>query len=40
MGALEVGTLCCDNLTDSREASNLMESVRRFESRKKILLIL
>ncbi|NML55826.1 HNH endonuclease [Chryseobacterium cheonjiense] len=34
-GALEVGTLCCDNLTDSQEASNLMESVRRFESRKK-----
>ncbi|SDI84224.1 HNH endonuclease [Chryseobacterium jejuense] len=34
-GALQVGTLCCDNLTDSREASNHLESLRRFESRKK-----
>lgn len=34
-GALQVGTLCCDNLTDSQEASNLMESLRRFESRKR-----
>ncbi len=33
-GTLEVGTLCCDNLTDSEIASNQMESAKKYESRK------
>jgi hypothetical protein len=33
-GTLEVGTVCCDNLTDSQIASNLKESKLKFESRK------
>ncbi|MEZ7528252.1 HNH endonuclease [Cloacibacterium normanense] len=33
-GSLQVGRQCCDNLTDSLEASNHLESIRRFESRK------
>lgn len=33
-GTLEVGTICCDNLTDSKIASNLLESVKRYEGRK------
>ncbi len=33
-GTLEVGTYCCDNLTDSNIASNMIESVKSYESRK------
>lgn len=33
-GTLEVGTICCDNLTDSEVASNFKESKLKFESRK------
>ncbi|TCK85081.1 HNH endonuclease [Albibacterium bauzanense] len=33
-GSIQVGRQCCDNLTDSFEASNHLESARRFESRK------
>ena len=33
--AMEVGEVCCDNLTDREIASNHMESVRRFNDRKK-----
>jgi len=33
-GTLEVGTVCCDNLTDSEIASNLKESKLKFEGRK------
>ena len=33
-GTLQVGTVCCDNLTDSEIASNLKESKLKFESRK------
>lgn len=33
-GTLEVGTVCCDNLTDSQIASNLKESALKFEGRK------
>lgn len=32
-GTMEVGTVCCDNLTATDIASNLMESDRRFKSR-------
>lgn len=32
-GTLEVGTLCCDNLTDSTIASNQMESLKSWEGR-------
>jgi hypothetical protein len=32
-GTMEVGTICCDNLTDTDIASNWMESDRRFKSR-------
>jgi hypothetical protein len=32
-GTLEVGTLCCDNLTDSNVASNKMESLKSYEGR-------
>ena len=32
-GTLEVGTYCCDNLTDSIVASNLKESKLKFEGR-------
>lgn len=31
---LEVGTYCCDKLTDSKIASNLMDSLRSYEDRK------
>jgi hypothetical protein len=37
-GTLEVGTVCCDNLTDSEVASNLKESKLKFESRKQRFL--
>jgi hypothetical protein len=37
-GTLEVGTFCCDSLTDSQVASNLKESRLRFESRKQRFL--
>lgn len=33
--AMEVGTDCCDNLTDTKQASTLMESRRRYVSRLK-----
>jgi hypothetical protein len=33
--SMEVGEMCCDNLTCTEVASNHMESVRRFEDRKK-----
>ena len=33
-GTIEVGTICCDNLTDSQVASNFKESRLKFESRK------
>jgi len=33
-GTLEVGTICCDNLTDSEIASNFKESRLKFQSRK------
>jgi hypothetical protein len=33
-GTLEVGTVCCDNLTDSEIASNLKESKLKFEGRR------
>jgi uncharacterized protein YkuJ len=33
-GTLEVGTICCDNLTDSEVASNFKESRLKFQSRK------
>lgn len=32
-GILEVGTLCCDNLTDTELASNKIESLKRYERR-------
>lgn len=35
---LEVGTVCCDNLTDSDIASNKKETMTRFRSRKKRFL--
>lgn len=34
-GTLEVGTICCDNLTDSEIASNSKESKLKYESRKR-----
>lgn len=34
-GTMEVGEYCCDALTDSEVASNLVESKKRFEDRKK-----
>lgn len=34
-GCIQVGRQCCDNLTHSLEASNHMESLRRFENRKR-----
>jgi hypothetical protein len=34
-GALEVGTICCDNLTCTQVASDHVESTRRFNDRKK-----
>lgn len=37
-GTLEVGTVCCDNLTDSEVASNLKESKIKYESRKQRFL--
>lgn len=37
-GTLEVGTVCCDNLTDSEIASNLKESKLKFEGRKERFL--
>jgi len=33
-GTIEVGTYCCDNLTDSTIASNMMESQRKYNDRK------
>lgn len=33
-GAMEVGTFCCDKLTDSNIASNMLESQTSFKSRK------
>ena len=33
-GFLEVGTVCCDNLTDSQIASNKKEAMSRYRSRK------
>jgi hypothetical protein len=33
--AMEVGEICCDHLTDTDIASNFMESVRRFNDRRK-----
>lgn len=33
-GTMEVGTMCCDNLTDSKIASNLKESQTKFAARK------
>lgn len=38
-GTIGVGTHCCDILTDSKIASNLVESQRRYEERKKRFLI-
>jgi len=35
---LEVGTVCCDNLTDSEIASNRKEAMSRYRSRKKRFL--
>ncbi|PIQ47264.1 MAG: hypothetical protein COW03_16085 [Cytophagales bacterium CG12_big_fil_rev_8_21_14_0_65_40_12] len=37
-GTIEVGTVCCDNLTDSEIASNLKESKLKFEGRKQRFL--
>jgi hypothetical protein len=37
-GTLEVGTYCCDKLTDSTIASNLMESSKSFKDRKERFL--
>ena len=37
-GTLEVGTICCDNLTDSELASNGKESRMKFEGRQKRFL--
>lgn len=37
-GTLEVGTYCCDKLTDSNIASNLMESQTSFRGRKERFL--
>lgn len=37
-GTLEVGTMCCDNLTDSKVASNLMESNTKYVSRRRRFL--
>lgn len=37
-GTIEVGTVCCDNLTDSEIASNLKESKLKYESRKQRFL--
>ncbi len=34
-GTMEVGTYCCDSLTDTEIASNSIESKKRFEDRKK-----
>ncbi len=33
--SLEVGEICCDHLTDTNIASNFMESVRRYNVRRK-----
>ena len=33
--SLEVGEICCDNLTSTKSATGHMESLRRFESRRK-----
>lgn len=38
-GTLQVGTICCDNLTDSTIASNLMESNIRYLARKQRFLV-
>lgn len=34
-GTIEVGTYCCDNLTDSKIASNMMESNTKYVSRRR-----
>jgi len=38
-GTIGVGTHCCDTLTDSKIASNLIESQKRFDERKKRFFI-
>jgi hypothetical protein len=38
-GTIQVGSLCCDNLTDSTLASNLMESFTKYIGRKKRFLV-
>lgn len=37
-GAMEVGTFCCDKLTDSNLASNMLESQTSFKSRKRTFI--
>ena len=37
-GSMEVGTNCCDSLTDSKIASNLMESQHRYDDREERFL--
>ena len=37
--SLGVGTVCCDNLTETQLASNHMESVRRFATRKERFVV-
>ena len=32
---MEVGEICCDNLTSSEMASNHLDSVKRYESRRR-----
>lgn len=34
-GTMEVGTYCCDSLTDTEVASNLVDSKKRYEDRKR-----
>ncbi|WP_332641551.1 HNH endonuclease [Brevundimonas sp.] len=36
--AMEVGEICCDNLTSSELATNHMDSVRRYESRRRTFI--
>lgn len=37
-GTMEVGTYCCDSLTDTKIASNLVESQRRYDDRRERFL--
>ena len=37
-GTLEVGTYCCDSLTDTQIASNLIDSQRRYDDRRERFL--